>query len=65
MEQLDKLTSNPKIEGGQYGELMAVLKKAGYPPVFIIRVYFMLFEGNHALSVLYDTNINKVKTISC
>ncbi|XP_028404850.1 cytoskeleton-associated protein 5-like isoform X2 [Dendronephthya gigantea] len=28
LEQLDKLTSNPKIEGGQYGELMAVLKKA-------------------------------------
>ncbi|CAB4012818.1 cytoskeleton-associated 5-like, partial [Paramuricea clavata] len=28
LEKLEKLTSNPKIEGGQFGELMAVLKKA-------------------------------------
>jgi cytoskeleton-associated protein 5 len=27
LEALEKLVSNPKIEGGQYGELLSVLKK--------------------------------------
>ena len=29
LEQLEKLTSNAKLEAGQYGEVMAVLKKVG------------------------------------
>ena len=27
LEALEKLVSNPKLEGGQYGELMGALKK--------------------------------------
>lgn len=27
LEALEKLVSNPKLEGGQYGELLAALKK--------------------------------------
>lgn len=27
MEALEKLVSNPKLEGGQYGELLGALKK--------------------------------------
>lgn len=31
LEALEKLVSNPKIEGGQYGELLGALKKVSLP----------------------------------
>jgi len=40
LEALNKLTSNPRIEPGQYGEVCAVLKKV-YG--FIISLIFVLF----------------------
>lgn len=40
LDCLDKLSSNPKLESGQYGELCAVLKKVGC----ILKIRFICFN---------------------
>ena len=37
LEALEKLVSNPKLEGGQYGELLGALKKVCTKACFSFR----------------------------